>query len=344
MSTAKLVISLDFELFWGLGDTQTIAGYGRNVRGEWQAIPRMLALFSQHGLNVTWATVGMLMCRDYRQWRDLRPAVLPGYSRADISPYIMDKLVKENEKLFFARPLVEQILATKGQELATHTYSHFYCNEAGATPEQFAADLECAQTIAADMGVSLRSLVLPRNQVHEKFLSVLPQAGIRVYRGNADHWLYRNGDAVKGGIAGRVVRFADACIPLSGKRTVAERHHGALVNVPASMFLYPWSAARRALLAMHLHRLKQGMTSAARNGGIFHLWWHPHNFGVNLEENLTSLKTVVEHYRVLAETHGMQSQRMGDFAAPAQLSCRAARARSSPEPAMAAADSMGNAE
>jgi hypothetical protein len=322
MNTAKFVISLDFELFWGVSDKQTVAGYGRNVLGEWQAVPRMLALFRQHRLRVTWATVGMIMCRNYAQWRDIRPSVLPGYFRTHISPYAMDQVVREHASLFFARPLVEQILATEGQELGTHTYSHFYCNEEGATPAQFAADLACARTVAADMGVYLRSAVLPRNQIVDEFLSVLPDAGIQVYRGNSAHWLYRKGDAVAGGIAGRAARFADACIPLSGKCTVHQEHHGALVNVPASLFLYPWSGPHRALSAMRLRRVKQGMTTAAQAGGIFHLWWHPHNFGVNLEQNLAVLGALLQHYQMLADTYGMETCCLGDFVATKSPGCR----------------------
>lgn len=314
MPTAKFVISLDFELFWGVSNTQTVASYGRNVLGEWQAIPRLLDQFEQHKLRVTWATVGMIMCRDYGHWRDVRPAILPGYARADVSPYTMDGLIKEHGKLFFGRPLVEQILSTEGQELASHTYSHFYCREPGATPDHFAADLACAQSVAAEMGVRLHSLVLPRNQIVEDFLSVLPAAGIKVYRGNPAHWLYRNGDAVIGGIAGRIARFADACLPLSGTRAIREQRHGALVNLPASLFLYPWSARCRPFLKMSLHRLKQDMTVAARTGKVFHLWWHPHNFGINLDENLALLNAILRHYRVLADVYGMQSWNMGDFA------------------------------
>jgi hypothetical protein len=314
MTTAKFVISLDFELFWGVSDSRTVAGYGPNVLGEWQAIPRLLAMFGRYGLRVTWATVGMIMCRDYRHWREARPAMLPGYARVGISPYSMDGLVREHPGLFFARPLVEQILATNGQELATHTYSHFYCSEAGATPEQFAADLGCARSIAADMGVTLRSMVFPRNQIVGNFLSVLPDAGIQVYRGNAQHWLYRNGNAVAGGIAGRAIRFGDACLPLSGQCTVREQRNGELANLPASLFLYPWSTRPRALLALRLHRVKQGMTAAARTGRIFHLWWHPHNFGVNLEENLALLEAILGHYQRLSDTYGMQSRCMADFA------------------------------
>lgn len=314
MTIAKFVISLDFELFWGVHDTQTVAAYGRNVLGVWQAIPRLLAMFRRDRIRATWATVGMLMCRDVRQWREIRPALLPGYTRAGLSPYRLDSLAGENARLFFARPLVEQILATPGQELATHTYSHFYCNEPGATPEQFGADLACARFMAADLGAAYRSIVLPRNQMSEPFLAVLPEAGIDVFRGNTQHWLYRDGNAVAGGLAGRMLRYADACLPLSGQRGVRERRHGSLVDVPASLFLYPWTATRRTLPGLRLRRIKAAMSAAARQGGIFHLWWHPHNFGAHLDENLALLDAVLRHYRLLADDYGMQSRCMADFA------------------------------
>lgn len=319
MTRADFIISLDFEMFWGVADSRGIDGYGRNVLGEWEAVPRMLALFRRHGLRVTWATVGMLMCRDYAQWRSIRPALLPGYLRRDISPYDKSELVRNNARLFFARPLVEQILATDGQEMATHTYSHFYCKEAGATPEQFGADLACARVLAADMGVQCRSLVFPRNQVDPDFLPVLAQAGIQAYRGNTQHWLYRNGDHVAGGIAGRAARFADACLPLSGPCTVRRQEVGALINLPASLFLYPWVPLQRALAPIRLQRIKRGMTATARSGGMFHLWWHPHNFGLNLEQNLAMLEDILRHYRFLADRYGMHNPHMADLAAPVEV-------------------------
>lgn len=315
---SQLVISLDFELFWGVSDMQTPASYGDNVRGEWQAIPRMLALFRRYGMRVTWATVGMAMCRDAAEWREIRPAAMPGYRRAHMSPYNLDALAREHPELFFARPLVEQILDTPEQELATHTYSHFYCREPGATPEQFSADLACATAVAAGMGVRFRSLVFPRNQIVGRFLDVLPDAGIQVYRGTRDHWLYRSGDAVPGGLAGRVLRFADGCLPLSGRSDVELQRGGGLVNLPASLFLYPWSDRQGALAPLRLRRLKQCMTDAAQAGRICHIWWHPHNFGVNLEQNLALLDALLRHYRTLADQYGMQSRCMGDFAALAE--------------------------
>lgn len=226
----------------------------------------------------------------------------------------MDSVIRKHSDLFFARPLVEHIMATDGQELATHTYSHFYCKETGVTTRQFAADLDYAQSMAADMGTKVRSIVLPRNQIMQDFLSVLPKAGIEVYRGNTAHWLYRNGSAVIGGSAGRTVRFADACLPLGGTRTVSAQRNGALINLPASAFLYPRSSRHRWLSTLRLHRLKQDMTAAAKTGKVFHLWWHPHNFGLKLDDNLMLLKAVLMHFHHLSDHYGMQSWCMADFA------------------------------
>jgi hypothetical protein len=187
--------------------------------------------------------------------------------------------------------------------------------------------------MASDLGSGCTSLVLPRNQIVDEFIPVLPQAGIEVYRGNAEHWLYRRGDAVPGGVAGRLARFADACLPLSGKATARPRHHNGLVQLPGSLFLYPWSARQRPLLALRLARIKAAMTAAARSGGVFHLWWHPHNFGVDLEHNLALLDQVLRHYQVLAGEYGMQSRCMADFAPTARPALRLADPHDRPEAA-----------
>ncbi len=318
---SDFVISLDFELFWGVADSRTIAGYRHNIEGEWEAIPKMLDLFQRYEIRATWATVGMLMCRNYSQWREIRPSVLPGYERRECSTYSLDEVVRENPKLFFARPLVEQILDTEGQELATHTYSHFYCGEAGATPEQFAADVICQQSIFSEYGIKATSLVLPRNQVKEDYLRIAAAYGITAYRGNQDHWLYRDGHFTPYGSIGRLVRKTDGYLPLSGDHVSYPEQcvvAGVPVNVPASCFLRP-STNFRILDSLHLLRVKRGMLEAARTDGIFHLWWHPHNFGTNLEQNLSNLESLLKFYLFLADKYGMRSVAMADVGNASRL-------------------------
>lgn len=314
----SLVISLDFELFWGVADSHTIGSYRENVEGEWVAIPRILSLFQRYGIRATWATVGMLMCRNYAQWREIRPSKLPGYIRHQCSTYALDALVSEYPKLFFARSLVEQILSTPGQELASHTYSHFFCNEEGVTTEQFSDDLMCARYVASDMGAVYRSLVFPRNQVQPDFVAVLANFGIQVYRGNQDHWLYSGGHSTPAGLAGRAMRLVDSYLPLTGVHCTNPIDSNGLINLPSSNFLRPWSSSLAALEPLRLRRLKYAMTEAARSNTVFHLWWHPHNFGLNIELNLAVLESILDHYIVLKNQYGMQSLCMRDFASTVQ--------------------------
>lgn len=309
-----LVISLDFELFWGVADSTSIARYRDNVEGEWTAIPRMLEIFKRYKVQATWATVGMLMCHNYKHWCEMRPAILPSYLRRHLSTYMLGTVVRDNPKLFFALPLVKRILETPGQELATHTYSHFYCGEDGVTPEQFVADLECAQRIAKELGVHQRSLVFPRNQMPFEFVAALRHVGVDCYRGNPNHWIYRSGHHTPAGIAGRAARFADAWLPISGNQCSRQEVVCGVVNVPASLFLRPWSSYLSGLEPLRLMRLKRSMTYAARTGRICHLWWHPHNFGVNLEQNLSVLEALLKHFLTLKDQYGMSSMNMGTAA------------------------------
>ena len=55
------------------------------------------------------------------------------------------------------------------------------------------------------------------------------------------------------------------------------------------------------------------MTNAAKNELLFHLWWHPHNFGINQEENLYLLSDILDHYKKLETIYGMKSMTMNEF-------------------------------
>jgi hypothetical protein len=56
------------------------------------------------------------------------------------------------------------------------------------------------------------------------------------------------------------------------------------------------------------------MTYAAKNGLTFHLWWHPHNFGINFFENFSLLEKILIHYQQLKEKYDFESLNMRDLA------------------------------
>ena len=62
--TGAFVISLDFELFWGVRDSQSLADYGPNVLGVRQAIPALLEVFREYDVRAIFAIVGMIFFRD----------------------------------------------------------------------------------------------------------------------------------------------------------------------------------------------------------------------------------------------------------------------------------------
>lgn len=65
---------------------------------------------------------------------------------------------------------------------------------------------------------------------------------------------------------------------------------------------------------MRRRRVIQGLRAAARKNEIFHLWWHPHNFGADLEANIAGLKAILDEFERLRDKYGMQSLTMSEAA------------------------------
>lgn len=317
MQTGVLTISLDFELYWGVRDKRSLDSYRANLAGVAKAIPQMLALFEQHQVHATWATVGLLFCRDRDEALSASPAVRPRYANERLSPYgYMEETAQLAPEYHFAPALIERIAATPGQEVASHTFSHYYCRELGQTPADFRADLAAAQAVAQRRGQTLRSLVFPRNQWNAEYLSLLTDAGIDAYRGNERGWLYAATDGRGQGRLRRMGRLLDTYLNLSGQHTysVASCAGARPLDFPASRFLRPFDPRLAWLEGLRLRRIRRAMRHAARRGEVFHLWWHPHNFGTHTESNLRVLGQVLDEFGRLRDAHGMRSLSMAELA------------------------------
>jgi peptidoglycan/xylan/chitin deacetylase (PgdA/CDA1 family) len=315
-----LVISLDFELHWGVRDKCAPGGpYRENLLGARKAIPSILDLFEQFDVAATWATVGFLFATSRREREEFSPVVRPQYADKRLDPYAEPTGESEDDDpLHYAAGLIAQIASRPKQEIATHTFSHYYCQEPGETREAFAADLFSAVAIAKRHGIDLRSIVFPRNQFRAGYESVLKEAGVICYRGNALHRMYQPRPRSRETLAIRAPRLLDHYLSLSGSNVVRWEEvpqPNGLCDVRSSMFLRPYSEQRRSFEALRLRRIAGGIRAAAEQRGIFHLWWHPHNFGVNTSENLDFLLQVLEIFSSCRQTHGMRSLSMIDVAA-----------------------------
>ncbi len=318
MSNGAFVISLDFELFWGVRDKRSIASYGANLLGVRQAIPGMLTLFRRHGVHATFSTVGMLACESKKALIELIPAQRPAYADRRLDPFAGLGDVGDNEHsdpFHFAPSLIRQIRDTEGMEVGSHTFSHYYCLEQGADPASFRADLQSARQAFATQGIQTHSLVFPRNQYAPDYLAVAAEMGIQAYRGNPDHPFYRTEAQSQESPFKRLGRLADAYLNVSGPNGMqAAAAPGLPVNVPASRFLRPHRESQRLRAGLQVARIQHAMSRCAEQGLGYHLWWHPHNFGASTEFQLAMLERVLQHYVVLRERHGMPSRTMLEVA------------------------------
>jgi len=316
------VVSLDFELHWGVRDKFTADGpYRQNLLGARAAVPRILSLFRQFDIAATWATVGFLFARNRDELVDFFPTERPAYTQAQFDPY--REAIGRNESedpLHFGRSLLEMIRETERQEIGSHTFSHYYCLEEGQSATAFRADLASAQRIAADsLGLKLRSLVLPRNQFNPRYATVIREAGFICYRGNQRGAFYTAADEETATSSlRRAARFIDAYIPLSPHGLSSSRDpsaDGSLRDVRASRFLRSWNPRLAKLEPLRALRIINGMRAAARSGQAYHLWWHPHNFGAHIDESIQFLSGILKEFQILRDRFGFQSMSMAESAA-----------------------------
>jgi hypothetical protein len=310
------VISLDFELLWGVRDKRTIADYGANILGVRQVVPALLDLFAERNIACTWATVGLLFFATNKALLAALPARKPRYADARISSYhYLNELGADEERdpYHYGLSLIRRILNYPSQEIGTHTFSHFYCLEDGGDVEAFRADLESARAAAGSLGIKLASIVFPRNQIHPAHLSVCREFGLRAFRGNERVWFHRGRRECEQTRLVRASRLADSYLPIGGTHDHEPALVDGMVDVPASRFLRPVGKSA-ALERLRLRRITSAMETAARRRKIFHLWWHPHNFGVELQQNLAFLRAILDCFHVLQEGYGMRSMTMAAVA------------------------------
>ena len=176
MEKGNLVISLDFELFWGVRDKRTIDSYGKSLIRVHSVVPRMIELFDSYGVKATFATVGFLFAKNKKELMDYFPKSIPRYNDKNLSPYgkhmdlVKDKSIQD--LYHFAPKLIDTLIDNANHEIASHTFSHFYCLEDGQLIEDFEADLQSALEISAKNGNKIRSIVFPRNQVNKSYLKI----------------------------------------------------------------------------------------------------------------------------------------------------------------------------
>lgn len=310
-----LIVSLDFELFWGMLDVCTLEDYQANVLGGRKAIPQLLKLFQKYNIHATWATVGFMFAENREELKRYfpEPQLLPSYANEALNPYTWFDNIGANEQeapCFYAPSLIRLVSETPGQEIGSHTFCHYYCRERGQTVEQFAADMRAAKTIAADHGYDVTSVILPRNQSEPEYTQVLRETGFTAYRDEEHDWIHK----LKWTMLLRALRLADAYLPVTGYGGYTPGMENGLCNLVGTRVYRAIFPRLRFLEGLKLHRIKMQVRHAAKKGLTYHLWWHPHNLGLETQTHLNQLEELFAYYTELKEKYGMESLNMREAA------------------------------
>jgi hypothetical protein len=225
---------------------------------------------------------------------------------------------EDTDQFHYAPGLINLIRKYPSQEIGTHTFSHYFCLEPGQDLKAFVSDLEAAFKAAEKYNLRFKSLVFPKNQINNEYLPFCRNMGITSYRGLPDskiHWPV-NMSGRKPPLYIRGLRLMDSYFKVTGNNSysIGKIPAELPIAIPYSRFLRPYRKEFKVFEPLRVKRIKKEMEYAAKTGRLYHLWWHPYNFGNYLDENLRLLKQIAEHYAKLKAEYGMRSMNMSEFA------------------------------
>src|SRR5260370_14675383 len=200
---------------------------------------------------------------------------LPEVSFPHFSKPWFSYVPKEGDELtqpeWFGASLVKMIKnARPAQEIGFHSFSHVPFGSPGMTRERAIAEYQyCAQT-ARKLGIPTTSFVFPRNSV--AYLAELRDAGFTCFR-DVDVLPFRfTNDKLTS--AGMVLADFAGLLPRMIEPSLKE----GIVSIPGSLLIRYAAGWRKCIPdSSRLRRLRKGLDRVRRNGGVFHVWFHPEN-------------------------------------------------------------------
>lgn len=312
-------ISLDFELHWGVSHRYSTTEYYENLFGTRNAIDKILTLFSLNDIHATWAVVGFLFCENKSELINYSPSKKPQYINDIFNNYKYFNLIGENEEedpFHYAFRCINSISNVQFQEIGSHTFSHIYCLEKNIDSCDFINDITSFNKIAIDKGFIIKSIVFPRNQYDDNILKICKKYNL-IARTQLDTYFSKPSTFKEDSIFKRFLRYADSYFPFMKKRIIDLELQKNVNNdnliVPSSRFLRPYNNKIFLLNYLQLNRIKAEMLHSAKNSALYHLWWHPHNFGKNTDNNIAILKEIISYYRKLNNEYGYRSLNMSEI-------------------------------
>lgn len=281
----SFILSFDCEGKWGMADLlDPFLQSHLTDQALASAYDRLAGLLARYDVAATFAYVMAftLTPAERAGFRQLSPEATGG-GDAWMAHY-WGNITKGYREGWFQPHALDVIRADGRHEIACHGFCHRPLSDDLISEEDARAELEAAEAVARLKGVTLRTMIFPRNMVGH--LSVLQEKGYLGYRALLPR---------PGGGVGRLVRLAEEFNIWAAPQPVEAPQPGGLVRIPAGFFFnWRFGLRRRVPLAVTVKRWTNLLDRVSRDGGVTHLWLHPHNV-ITAPDTLHSLEKVLAH-------------------------------------------------
>lgn len=260
------IMSLDCEGKWGMADCLR-PYHHRELTGAKlaEAYRQLLGVLAEYRIPATFAFV-MAFTLSERELSGF-PILDRFRQRQDpwLEPYwrCLDGGLSEG----WHEPACFEMVRDAGvHEIASHSFCHRPLGDASIDAGGAAAELDLAASAARLKGVELQTLVFPRNEVGN--LSAVRRAGYLGYRTCLNR---------QGGYVGRIAALLDEFAMNTEPQDALAETDGLVAIPPGRFFNWRFGLRRMIPPVVTRKRFRNQLEQCAHDGGIVHLWLHPHN-------------------------------------------------------------------
>ncbi len=263
------IISFDCESKWGMADRLS-ADHEKLFTEEnlITAYESLLTTLEQSDIKATFAFVGAFTLeKSYFTQAWLSPLSKSAQHRKWLHR-LMSDLEKGTEEGWFLPQALRMVLDSDAKhEAASHGFTHLPLD----TASESSAELEIAgiRDWMNVHGLKIDTFIFPRNRVSRNF--DLSRLGITGYRD-------RPGKRGFFGVDSRLFNLLHEFYPFTPSQRLIHCAQPGMVAIPGDFFLNWRNGLRRYVpVDLTVYRFRHALRHAARENGIVHLWFHPHN-------------------------------------------------------------------
>jgi len=307
-------MSIDTEMAWGVVHHGSIGRYSYSNDEQFterDVIAALLELFDRYEIHATWAIVGHLFLEDCESvdGRKHPEIVRPDYPWFEGDWFDADPATDAaTDPMWYGPDIVEAIRTCPTyQEIGSHTFSHIIVGDPGCTAENLRSDLAACRKLADGRGIALRSFIHPRNKIGH--VDILADEGFTAFRGKRPISFSGYPRAVK-----RMLGALDTIWPMSGSAVYPRRVAG-LWDLPATNLYSPGNRRRIPLpIGWYNRQQIRRLRQAVRHRGLFHLWFHSHNFTAAPETALRGFEEILQEAARLRAAGMLENPTMAQLA------------------------------